>query len=176
MIAAIYARKSTEQSGVIDEERSVSRQLQQARAYAARKGWTLDEAFVFVDDGISGAEFVKRPGLARLMNALRPRPPFQVLIMSEGSRLGREQIQTAFLLQQILDAGVRVFYYLEDRESTINTSMDKVLLSLSAFAAETEREKASQRTYDALLHKAKAGHVTGGRVYGYDNVGLAPVW
>jgi len=172
MTAAIYARKSTEQSGVIDEERSVSRQVQQARAYAARKGWTVDEAFVFVDDGISGAEFVKRPGLARLMNALRPRPPFQVLIMSEGSRLGREQIQTAFLLQQIVDAGVRVFYYLEDRESTINTSMDKVLLSLSAFAAETEREKASQRTYDALLHKAKAGHVTGGRVYGYDNVAI----
>ncbi len=92
--------------------------------------------------------------------------------MSEGSRLGREQIQTAFLLQQIVDAGVRVFYYLDDRESTINTSMDKVLLPLPAFAAETEREKASQRTYDALLHKAKAGHVTGGRVYGCDNVAI----
>ena len=34
---------------------------------------------------------------AGLMNALRPRPPFQVLVMSEGSRLGREQIQTAYL-------------------------------------------------------------------------------
>ena len=170
MIAAIYARKSTEQTGVLDEERSVSRQVQQARAYATRKGWTVDDAYVFVDDGISGAEFVKRPGLARLMNALRPRPPFQVLVMSEGSRLGREQIQTAFLLQQIIDAGVRVFCYLEDRERTIDNAMDKVLLSLSAFAAETEREKASQRTYDALVQKAKAGHVTGGRVYGYDNV------
>ena len=32
-----------------------------------------------------------------------------------------------------------------------------------------ERERAKQRTYDAMLRKAKAGHVTGGKVYGYDN-------
>jgi DNA invertase Pin-like site-specific DNA recombinase len=41
MIAAIYARKSTEQSGVNDEERSVTRQVEHAKAYAVRKGWTL---------------------------------------------------------------------------------------------------------------------------------------
>ena len=32
--------------------------------------------------------------------------------------------------------------------------------------------KARQRTRDAMLRKAKAGHVTGGRVFGYDNVRL----
>jgi len=32
-----------------------------------------------------------------------------------------------------------------------------------------EREKARQRVYDAMVRKAKAGHVTGGRVFGYDN-------
>ena len=44
------------------------------------------------------------------------------------------------------------------------------MLSLTAFADEMEREKARQRTYDAMRRKARAGHVTGGRVYGYDNV------
>jgi len=44
------------------------------------------------------------------------------------------------------------------------------VLSLTTFADELEREKARQRTYDAMLRKAKAGHVTGGRVFGYDNV------
>jgi site-specific DNA recombinase len=48
--------------------------------------------------------------------------------------------------------------------------MDKVMLSLTNFAAEMEREKARQRTYDAMLRKAKALHVTGGKVYGYNNV------
>ena len=37
MIAAIYARKSTEQHGVSDEEKSVTRQIQHGKAYAAGK-------------------------------------------------------------------------------------------------------------------------------------------
>src|SRR5262249_8294938 len=40
---------------------------------------------------------------------------------------------------------------------------------------ETEREAARARTYDAMLRKAKAGHVTGGTVYGYTNVRLGHV-
>lgn len=104
--AAIYARKSTEQLGICDEEKSISRQIEHARAYAARKGWAIAEDQIYTDDGISGAEFVKRPGFLRLMNALKPRPPFQILIMSEETRLGREQIETSYSLKQILDAGV----------------------------------------------------------------------
>ena len=87
MIAAIYARKSTDQSMVADEAKSITRQIEHARAYAARKGWSVNETYVFVDDGVSGAEFVNRPGFVRLMNALKPRPSFQVLVMSEESRL-----------------------------------------------------------------------------------------
>ena len=170
VIAAILARKSTDQPGVPDEEKSVTRQVEQARAYAARKGWIVDERYIFVDDGVSGAEFVKRPGFIRLMNALSPRPPFQVLIMSEESRLGREQIATAYALLQIIDAGVRVFFYLEDRERTLDSATEKAMFTLTSFGAELEREKARQRTYDAMLRKAKALHVTGGRVYGFDNV------
>jgi DNA invertase Pin-like site-specific DNA recombinase len=54
MIAAIYARKSTDQTGVADEQKSVARQVAHARAYAAQRGWIVDERFIFVDDGISG--------------------------------------------------------------------------------------------------------------------------
>ena len=163
MIAAIYARKSNEQNGVADEEKSVTRQIDHAKAYAAKKGWTVAAEHIYSDDGISGAEFVKRPGFLRLMNALKPRPAFQLLIMSEESRLGREQIETAYALKQITDAGVRVFFYLEDRERTLDSAMDKVMLSLTNFAAEMERERARQRTYDAMVRKAHALHVTGGR-------------
>jgi hypothetical protein len=79
MIAAIYARKSTDQAGVADEQKSVARQVEHARTYARRKGWTDADEYVYVDDGISGAEFTNRPGFLRLMNALKPRPPFQAL-------------------------------------------------------------------------------------------------
>ena len=94
MIAAIYARKSTDQTGVADEQKSVTRQIDHARAYATSKGWVIAEEHIYVDDGISGAEFANRPGFLRLMNALKPRPAFQVLVMSEESRLGREAIET----------------------------------------------------------------------------------
>jgi site-specific DNA recombinase len=172
MIAAIYARKSTEQNGVADEQKSVARQVEHARAYAERKGWTVSDDHVYIDDGISGAEFANRPGFLRLMNALKPRPSFHALIMSEESRLGREAIETAYALKQIVTAGVRVFFYLEDRERTLDSPTDKIMLSLTAFADELEREKARQRTYDAMVRKARAGHVTGGRTFGYDNVDI----
>ncbi len=166
MIAAIYARKSTEQTGVTDAEKSVRRQTDHATAYALEKGWTVTEEHIYVDDGISGAEFANRPGFLRLMNALKPKPPFHLLIMSEESRLGREAIETAYALKQLVTAGVRVFFYLEDRERTLDSPTDKIMLSLTAFADELEREKARQRTYDAMLRKAKAGHVTGGTCFG----------
>ena len=141
MIAAIYARKSTEQNGVADEQKSVARQAEHARQYAERKGWAVDEASVFVDDGVSGAEFANRPGFLRLMNALKPRAAFQVLVMSEESRLGRESIETAYTLKQLVQAGVRVFFYMEDRERTLDSPTDKIMMSLTAFADELERER-----------------------------------
>jgi DNA invertase Pin-like site-specific DNA recombinase len=61
MIAAVYARKSTEQHGINDEQRSVARQIEHAHAYAKRKGWTVTPEHVYVDDGISGGEFANRP-------------------------------------------------------------------------------------------------------------------
>ncbi len=170
MIAAIYARKSTEQPGVADQEKSVTRQIEHATAYATRKGWTAAPTHIYSDDGISGAEFATRPGFLRLMNALTPRTPFDVLIVSELSRLGREQLETGYALKQLSQAGVAVWSYLEDREIVVETPTDKFLMSAVSFAAEIEREKARQRTHDALLRKARACHVTGGRVFGYDNV------
>lgn len=169
--AAVYCRKSSEQNGVADESKSVTRQVEHATAYAQRKGWAVAAEHVYSDDGISGALFGdKRPALARLLNALRPRPSFDVLVMSEESRLGREQIETAYTLKLITDAGVRVFFYLTDQERTLDSATDKVMLSLTSFAAELEREKAIQRTHDALLRRARAGHVANGICFGYRNV------
>jgi DNA invertase Pin-like site-specific DNA recombinase len=175
MTAAIYARKSNDQAGAGDKSESVERQLANARAYATRKGWTVADTYVYADDGISGAEFGnRRPGLARLLNALRPRPPFQILVMSEESRLGRESIEVAYALKTLVQAGVRVFLYLEDRERTFDSPTEKLLMSVAAFADELERERARQRTYDAMARKARARHVTGGRCYAYDNVEGTP--
>lgn len=174
MICAIYARKSTEQGGVSDEAKSVTRQIEHAKTYATKKGWTVDERFIFSDDAVSGAEFGdRRPGFLRLMRALKPKPEFQVLVMSEESRLGREQIQTAYALQQLTDAGVNIWLYLTDRELRLVTATDKMMANLANFGAELEREKAQQRVYDVMIDKARNGYVCGGACFGYDNQTIA---
>src|SRR5262245_39430091 len=138
VIAAIYARKSTEQNDVEDLDKSITRQIEQARAYAKLEGWTVADEHVYSDDGISGADCSRRPGFVGLMSALKPKPPFQILIMSEGSRLGRESIETAYTLKRIVTAGVRVFFYLEDRERTLDSPMEKVMLAIQTMNDEVE--------------------------------------
>jgi hypothetical protein len=49
MIAAIYARKSTDQSHVADEQKSVARQIEHATTYAHGHGWIVADAHVYVD-------------------------------------------------------------------------------------------------------------------------------
>ena len=143
MLAAVYARKSTEQTGVADEQKSVSRQVEHARQYAIRKGWNVADEYIYVDDGISGAEFANRPGFLRLMNALKPRPPFQVLIMSEVSRLGREQIETACALKQLINSG-RALLQLLGGQRTADGERDRQVPAL--------RGEASQRRSNARSH------------------------
>ena len=125
MIAAIYARKSTDENGLADGEKSVTRQIANARDYATKKGWTVAGEHIYVDDGVSGAEFANRPGYMRLMNALKPKSPFQALVMSEESRLGRESIEVSFALKQLVTANVRVFCYLTDTERTLDSPIEK---------------------------------------------------
>jgi DNA invertase Pin-like site-specific DNA recombinase len=170
MICAIYARKSTEQIGVAEDAKSVMRQIEGAKLYAAKKGWALDDALVFADDGFSGAEFERRPGFQWLKETLKRRSHIQALIVLDESRLGRESVETAHILKQFSLAGVRVFAYREDREILIETLLDKMRFAFSGLMDEGERDRAQKRTYDAMLKKASLGHVCGGRCYGYDNV------
>ena len=170
MIAAIYARKSTEQN-VGDDEKSVTRQIEQARALAARKGWTVAEEHVYSDDGISGAEILKRHGLNGLLVAMRARPcPVQALITMEVSRLGREQTETAVIVREIMRADVRLFTYADGREITQASALDKFTLNALNFVSEMERDLSRTRTREAMRSKASRGHVAGGKVYGYVNV------
>ncbi len=170
MRAAIYVRKSTAQTGMSEDARSVERQKSRARDYAARRGWTIADEHVYEDDGISGAEFARRPGFQRLIETLKRLSPFQYLIVMDESRLGRESIETAHVLKQLMVAGVRIFAYLDDREIVLDNLTDKMRLAFTGLMDEGERYRAQQRTFDALHRKALMGHVTGGRVYGYDNV------
>ena len=55
-IAAIYARKSTDDNHQVEAHKSVERQIEQGRRYAEEQGFQVPDEMVFTDDGISGAE------------------------------------------------------------------------------------------------------------------------
>lgn len=165
MRVAIYARKSTEDDRD-PKNRSVQTQIDQATAYCEQKGWRVLRDHVYVDDGVSGAEFNRRPGFHRLLENLGK---FDAVVMSEESRIGRESIYVGYYLKVILDSSVKVFYYLTDTEAHLDTPLETIVSQLGFFAAAQERQKAKERTRDALVRKARLGHVVGGKVYGYRN-------
>ncbi|MEW8051322.1 MAG: recombinase family protein [Candidatus Thiodiazotropha sp.] len=165
MKVAIYARKSTDDDRN-EDNKSVKRQVRSAKAYAKKMQWVVDDDHIYIDDGISGAEYQNRPGFTRLLTNLKD---FDVLLMSESSRLGRDMLRNAYHVGEIIDNGVRIFYYLTEEEEKADTPEQKIMITLKSYASEVEREKASQRSRDALERKATKGYNTGGVVYGYDN-------
>jgi site-specific DNA recombinase len=169
MIAAVYARKSTDDSDRNAEARSTTRQVERATEYAQRKGWTVDPRYIFVDENTSGAEWKQRPGFNALLAALTPRPPFDVVIVSELSRIGRDTVRTPAAVMQIEDAGVEIRSYLSDAPISLADESSEIHTIFNSLAASFERRRARQRTHDALRRRAEAGAVANGRVYGYRN-------
>jgi site-specific DNA recombinase len=167
MRAAIYARKSTE-SNVSLEAKSVVLQEDAARAFVAVQGWTVAEGHIYTDDAISGGTF-NRPGLSALLRAVRTSPcPFEVLVLMDASRLGREMTDTAVLQRDIIRAGVRIFYTQSGQELVLVTPTDKLRASIENFSAEDYRHQIKVKTRTALFGRAARGQTSlGGLCYGY---------
>ncbi len=171
MIAAIYARKSTEQHGTDADATSVARQIENAHTFAKAKGWTVADAHVYTDDAVSGAETRKLVNRQRLLDAIGVRPPFDVLIMRDASRFSRRDGDEAFSeLKGLAKAGVAVWFYQDGTPFTFGDFASNVAGLMRGEMNAEYRRSIAKWTREAMLRKAKAGHVTGGRVFGYDNV------
>ena len=165
MRVAIYARKSQE------NEDAITRQIILAREFADRSGFVVVQDFQ--DDGISGAEFVDRPGLTALVAAAKAHA-FEGVITMNVDRFGREAFRTNLVMLEIVEAGVRIFTYQDGQEVKLDTPIAKQMISMRNYAAEDFNANISAKTQAALILKARAGQVTGTRTYGYDHtrVGL----
>jgi DNA invertase Pin-like site-specific DNA recombinase len=51
MIAAAYLRKSNDEGAKATDMKSVQLQRDEIEAFARERGWTLDERYVYTDDG-----------------------------------------------------------------------------------------------------------------------------
>ncbi len=169
MIAAIYARRSQEQH-CSDEAKSVTRQVAGARAFAETHQWVVASEHVYVDDGVSGAEWLDRE-MNRLIEAAQRRPrPFDVLVTLDIDRVGRDGIRTVPKLNEVYETGCRIFFYQDGKEVHLRTPIEVFMLQAQAFGAADYRDKVRLKTRAAMFDKARRGHVAGGTVYGYRNV------
>lgn len=167
MRCAIYARRSTEEH----QAASLEVQVEEARRWIAARGWSVVEEHVHVDSGVSGAEFKRRPGLIALLNAADDKA-FDVVVMRDESRLGRDTHRAGLAIQGLAESGVQLWLYFSGERVSTDDATSRFMLAVKAFASELEREKLAGRTREHLRTKAERGLVTGGRVYGYDNVAV----
>ncbi len=163
--AAIHVRRSTDH-----QETSITRQIDEAKAFAARKGWTVAPENVFHLDEVSGA-VAHRPDLDALLEAASRTPrPFDVLIIQNEDRLTRIMWRQLSLLVQLHDCGVQVYRYSDGHRVRGSTAQDKLMMAVQGFQSEAERERLVQRTREASHWRGRNGWVVGGVLYGYDNV------
>jgi site-specific DNA recombinase len=158
MRAVIYSRFSTDRqtdSSIADQERICSE-------YAARQGWEIAQRYC--DQGISGAALGNRPGVLRLQEAALARR-FDVLLVTDLSRLSRSQGDLSKMIDRLVAKGVRVVGVQDGYDSARRGH--KLQAGLSGIIGEAFREMVKDRTYAALESRAKEGRATGGRAYGY---------
>jgi site-specific DNA recombinase len=169
MIAAIYARKSTAQDDVAEDAKSVTRQVDGARAFIAAKGWTLDEHHVYTDDGVSGALFANRAEFQRMMREAEA-GAFEAVVFYDLDRFGRNARRTMLALNTLADLGVSIWDYSTGQAVDLDSFEGEMMTFMKARFAQQYRDQVRKHTRDAMRQKAEAGYVTGGKVFGYDNV------
>jgi site-specific DNA recombinase len=169
MVAAIYARKSTEQRGDA-ESKSVARQIADARAFAARMNLPeIADQHVYADDAVSGADVKNLRARARLIADVDA-GAVHVVIMADMSRFSRrEGYEVVAELEQIARKATVYFFELGTRYVSGDIGTNIANYAVAESKADYRR-KIRVKTLAAMKHKAALGHVVTRPCYGYRNV------
>lgn len=93
--------------------------------------------------------------------------PFTVVVMRDASCFSRRDGDEAFgELKRIAQAGVQVVFYPDGSKFAHGTMATNVVGFLQSEMAAEYRRQVAPSNREAVWRKAKAGHVTGGRVFG----------
>jgi len=144
---ALYARVSTSGHG-----QDVGLQLDELRAVAVQRGWTVVEEFT--DEGISGAA-KERPGLDAMMDLAR-RGKVDLVCVWKLDRLGRSLQHLLQILDELQTLGVG---FVSIRDSGIDTTSatGRLMLSIVGAFAAYERELIRERVLAGVRRAQAAG-------------------
>jgi site-specific DNA recombinase len=161
LLAAIYARVSTEDQG---KGFSIPTQIEAGQKLADREGYSVPDANVLIDEGISGTT-MDRPGLRALRELVLAKAIAAVIVI-DSDRLSRNLGHQLLLAEELERAGVTLLIVSHPMEQGPEGWL---FFQMRGALAEYERAKILERTRRGLIGRAKSGHPHGGQVpLGYD--------
>lgn len=157
MRTAAYTRYST------DEQRSASTddQLRNIANHCQRHAWPSPTHYA--DEAISGAKH-SRPGLDRLL-ADAERRLFDLLLVDDLSRLGRDMAETPRLVKLLKFWGIRLVGVSDGLDT--ERQGYKIEVGLRGLMAEAYLDDLADKTHRGLTGLALQGYSAGGLPYGY---------
>jgi site-specific DNA recombinase len=166
--AAIYARVSSAKQ---KKDQTIGSQIAALREHAARLGVELPEAWIFTDEGHSGATLV-RPALERLRDLVAG-ACVDVVLVYAPDRLARKFAYQALLIEEFARAGTRVEFVVGPRG---DSPEDQLLVQFQGMFAEYEKAQLAERYRRGKTYRAKSGsvNVLGGAPFGYRYVRKTP--
>ena len=149
--AAIYARVSSDKQ---KDDHTIASQTAALKAFAEDQGYDVPEAWVFEDEGYSGANLV-RPGLERVRD-LAADGQIQAVLVFSPDRLSRKYAYQVLLTEEFSRHGVETVFVKAPQSATPE---DQLLLQFQGMIAEYERAQILERSRRGKRHRAKAGEV-----------------
>lgn len=163
MRVAVYIRVSTD-----EQAQSAETQERGALAWCDRAGHAV--VTTYRDIGHSGAEWVHRPAILALQaDAQRTPRPFDLVVVRDVDRLGRDAVRLPLLLSILREAGIGVVESSTGQPVALD-GVGQLIASVRACLAQIEREQIAHRVRVAHRQQHLDGRVVGGVVYGYRNV------
>ena len=157
-IACMYLRLSRE-DGDSSESNSISNQRQIIKSYAKENDIKL--SYEYVDDGFSGSNF-DRPHFKNMIDDLN-KGKFNIIIVKDLSRFGRDYIESGKYLQKIFpEKGVR-FISVHDNYDSENADMSDthLILPIRNFINDSYCRDISMKVKSSKEVKRKNGEFIG---------------
>ena len=160
MRPAAYCRFSSDNQ----RDASITDQLRNILNYCKQQGWPEPE--LYQDKATSGA-LLSRAGLDALMQASMQHR-FDVLLLDDLTRLGRDMAETPRIVKQLKFAGIRVIGVSDGVDTDRNGY--KAEIGLRGIMGEMYLDDLAEKTHRGLTGQALAGKSAGGIAYGYRSV------
>ncbi|NWJ46407.1 MAG: recombinase family protein [Chloroflexi bacterium] len=149
MRIAVYIRVSTQRQA---EAQTIEQQLSCLQTFCQSKEWSWPPAFIFRDDGYSGAT-LKRPGLDSLRD-FAARASFDLLLITAPDRLARKYVHQMLLVEELEKLGCQLQFV---EHPLSQDPHDQLLLQIRGAVAEYERSLIAERMRRGRLHKFQTG-------------------